>query len=247
MGAVSKRASRRHTEALAIVRGEAKRSNSLVSPKHALLRVSAEDARADSKLRGMDQDFEEAVDAHALDDQEEAEDGIGADGGNIDSQAYYDALLGVLSSVQQSEIKDMPVSSALRHLDEEARTVEIGQNDSNAAAAATAQRGRHFYTTLQDMQDSPFRGMGLLSQEEIQAISTLQKKEDASIRAHILGGESNAPSGHAGQANGSIDVPRRPDQTEEMPADGVGVKTWAGWADASRSGPLYVICRRGFS
>lgn len=138
----------------------------------ALLRVSAEDTRADSKLRGVGQDSEELVDAHALDDQWEEEDGAGASGVDIGSQDYYDAFLGVLSAVRKSEIKDMPVSSALRCLGEEARAVGVEQNDNIAA-----QRGRQFYATLQDIQDSPFRGMGLLSREEVDAVSKLQKKK----------------------------------------------------------------------
>jgi hypothetical protein len=40
-----------------------------------LLRVSVEDARADRKIQGLDQDFEEIVDAHAFGDQREEEDG----------------------------------------------------------------------------------------------------------------------------------------------------------------------------
>ncbi|KAH8659484.1 hypothetical protein BGZ61DRAFT_292883, partial [Ilyonectria robusta] len=74
----------------------------------ALLRVSAEDARADRKLQGLDQDFEEIVDADAFGDQMGEEDGGRADNENIDSQEYYDAFLGVLSAVRRSEIKDMP-------------------------------------------------------------------------------------------------------------------------------------------
>jgi hypothetical protein len=72
----------------------------------------------------MDQDFEEVVDAQALDDQVEEEDGAGArNGGNVGSEDYYDAFLGVLSAVRESEIKDMPVSSALRSLGEGAMAI----------------------------------------------------------------------------------------------------------------------------
>ncbi len=182
-----------------------------------MLRVSAEDARADSKLRGVDQDSEELVDAHALDDQWEEEDGAGASGGDIGSQDYYDAFLGVLSAVRKSEIKDMPVSSALRCLDEEARAVGVEQDDNIAA-----QRGRQFYATLQDIQDSPFRGMGLLSREEVDAVSKLQKKKDASVRAHIQGGTSNEPSAGANAPDGGPEVPRRPTQTVETATNGIG-------------------------
>jgi len=39
-----------------------------------LLHVSADDARVDSKLQGIDQDFKEVVDAHAFGNQEEKKD-----------------------------------------------------------------------------------------------------------------------------------------------------------------------------
>ncbi|KAG7000807.1 ATP-dependent DNA helicase PIF1 [Fusarium oxysporum f. sp. conglutinans] len=77
-----------------------------------LLRVSVEDARADRKIQGLDQDFEEIVDAHAFGDQREEEDGTRADEENTDSQEYYNAFLGVLTAVRRSEIKDMPVSAS---------------------------------------------------------------------------------------------------------------------------------------
>jgi hypothetical protein len=177
----------------------------------ALLRVSAEDARADSKLRGMDQDFEEVVDAQALDDPVEEEDGAGArSGGNAGSEDYYDAFLGVLSAVRESEIRDMPASSALRCLGEGAMAIDMEENDN-----MVAQRGRQFYAALQDIQDSPFRGMGLLSREEIDAVAKLQKKKDASVRAHIQGRESDESSAGADGLDGSPDGPRRPTQTGE--------------------------------
>ena len=81
-----------------------------------------------------------------------------------------------------SKIKDMPVSSALKGLDEEARAIDIEQDNNTAF-----QWGRQFYIILQYIQDSPFRGMGLLSREEIDAISKLQKKEDTSVTADIQG------------------------------------------------------------
>ncbi|KAL6406058.1 hypothetical protein AUP68_10619 [Ilyonectria robusta] len=182
----------------------------------ALLRVSAEDARTDRKLQGLDEDFEEIVDTHAFGDQRE-EEGARVDNENIDSQEYYDAFLGVLSAVRGSEIKDMPVSSAVRCLHEEARAIDMGEDDNTAA-----QRGRQFYTMLQDIQDSPFRGTGLLSREEIDAILKLQKKEDTSVTANIQGRESNASFAHADGPYGRPDVPRQPAQTEETPANGVG-------------------------
>ncbi|KAF6528270.1 hypothetical protein HZS61_008572 [Fusarium oxysporum f. sp. conglutinans] len=176
-----------------------------------------EDARADRKIQGLDQDFEEIVDAHAFGDQREEEDGTRADEENTDSQEYYNAFLGVLTAVRRSEIKDMPVSSVLRCLYEEARAIDMGEDDNTAA-----QRGRQFYTMLQDIQDAPFRGTGLLSREEIDAILKLQKKEDASVTANIQGRESNASSAHADGPHRRPDVPRRPAQTEETLANGVG-------------------------
>ncbi|KNB04789.1 hypothetical protein FOXG_19407 [Fusarium oxysporum f. sp. lycopersici 4287] len=176
-----------------------------------------EDARADRKIQGLDQDFEEIVDAHAFGDQREEEDGTRADEENTDSQEYYNAFLGVLTAARRSEIKDMPVSSVLRCLYEEARAIDMGEDDNTAA-----QRGRQFYTMLQDIQDAPFRGTGLLSREEIDAILKLQKKEDTSVTANIQGRESNASSAHADGPHRRPDVPRRPAQTEETLANGVG-------------------------
>ena len=48
-------------------------------------------------------------------------------------------------------------------------------------------RGRHFYTMLQDLRDSPFRGIKLLSREEIDAVLKVLKKEDSSVTAKIQG------------------------------------------------------------
>lgn len=53
------------------------------------------------------------------------------------------------------------MTSALSCLDEEARAIDAGQ-DGNTAAP----RSRQFYIMLQDIQVSPFRGMGLLSMKE---------------------------------------------------------------------------------
>lgn len=101
---------------------------------------------------------------------------------SLNPQDYYEAFLDVLSAVRGSEIKDMAAISALRRLDEEARAVDPSQDDSTAV-----QRGRHFYTMLQDLQDSPFRSTGLPSREEIDAIWKVQKKEDSSVTAKIQG------------------------------------------------------------
>jgi hypothetical protein len=71
----------------------------------ALLRVSADDARADGKLQGLDQDFDETVDVHVFDKERGDEDVTGADDQNVDAQAYYNAFLGVLSAARASEIR----------------------------------------------------------------------------------------------------------------------------------------------
>jgi hypothetical protein len=60
---------------------------------------------------------------------------------------------------------------------------------------------------LQDLQDSPFRGMGLPSREEIDAILKVQKKEDSTVTAKIQGMQTNPSSAHADEPGGS---PRRP-------------------------------------
>ncbi|EAQ84295.1 predicted protein [Chaetomium globosum CBS 148.51] len=147
-------------------------------------------------------------------DREGDDDGVGLDGGGIDPQAHYEAFLDALSAVRGSEIKDMTATSALRRLDEEARAVDPSQDDSNAA-----QRGRHFYTMLQDLQDSPFRGMGLPSREEIDAVLKVQKKEDSSVTAKIQGRQTNPSSAHAGEPHGS---PRLPVHGCERSPEGVG-------------------------
>ncbi|EAQ92510.1 hypothetical protein CHGG_00745 [Chaetomium globosum CBS 148.51] len=180
----------------------------------ALLRVSADDARADRKLQGLEQENEDVVDGFDFEDREGDDDGVGLDGGGIDPQDHYEAFLDVLSTIQGSEIKDMTATSALRRLDEEARAVDPSQDDNNAA-----QRGRHFYTMLQDLQDSPFRGMGLPSREEIDAVLKVQKKEDSSVTAKIQGRQTNPSSAHAGEPHGS---PRLPIHGCERSPEGVG-------------------------
>ena len=155
----------------------------------ALLRISAEDARADQKLQGIDKDIDEAIDTHALGDQGEEGSGFREDDGRVDVQDSYDAFIGVLSAVRNSEIKDMPVCSDLKRLDREARAVDMGCDTSTMT-----QRDRQFCMMLQDTQDSPLRGLGLLSNDEISVISKIQKKEDANITADIQGKEGDRPS-----------------------------------------------------
>jgi len=64
--------------------------------------------------------------------------------------------------------------------------------------------------------------MGLLSQEEIDAILRFQKKEDGSARANIQGIESNELFAHAGGADATADVPRHPVRTVAASTNDVG-------------------------
>jgi hypothetical protein len=179
-----------------------------------LLRVSAEDARADRKLQGLKHESEDIVEAFDFADEAEDDDGAGANAESTNPQDHYEAFVDILAAVQNSEIKDMAATSTLRDLVEDARAVDARQNDNNAA-----QRGRHFYTMLQDLQDSPFRGMGLPSREEIDGILKVQKKEDSTVTAHIQGRQTNPSSAHGDGPRGS---PRRSGNGEEQPANGVG-------------------------
>ena len=72
---------------------------------------------------------------------------------------------------------------------------------------------------LQDLQSSPFRGIGLPSREEIDAVLKVQKKEDSSVTAKIQGKQTNPSSAHSGEPHAS---PRWPVQGGEGSADGVG-------------------------
>ena len=72
---------------------------------------------------------------------------------------------------------------------------------------------------VQDIQDSPFRDLGLLSRKEIDAVSKLQQKEDASARARIQGRESTESSAGANGHDGSIAVLWRPAQMAETATD----------------------------
>ncbi|KAK3292042.1 uncharacterized protein B0H64DRAFT_307521, partial [Chaetomium fimeti] len=73
----------------------------------ALLRVSADDARADRKLQGLEQESEDVVDGFDFDARAGDDDGVGVDVESIDPQDHYEAFLDVLSAVRRSEIKDM--------------------------------------------------------------------------------------------------------------------------------------------
>jgi hypothetical protein len=56
-----------------------------------LLRVSAQDAQADRKLQGLDQDFENIKDMYFFGDPA-GEGEASSNGGNIDLQDHYDAF-----------------------------------------------------------------------------------------------------------------------------------------------------------
>ena len=157
------------------------------------------------------------ADTHAFEDQGGKEEEGVVEDDNIDSEEHHDAFLGVLSAVRNSEIKDMPVISELNSLDEQARVIDLGGENR-----VVTQRGRQFYTMLQDVQSSPFRGIGLLSREEIDAISKVQKKENASVTANIHGKDSNGLSTHISELDGSPNLLWQRAYTEEAPTNGVG-------------------------
>lgn len=125
---------------------------------------------------------------------------------------YYNTFLEVLSSVEESEIKSMPVSLALRCLEREVRASGIGRGICTAA-----QEGRQFYSTDEDVQTSPFQGMGHLSEEDIDVISKIQKREDANITANIQG-KGNNVSVRAGRLHTGLHVSQQSPQTINMPA-----------------------------
>ena len=112
----------------------------------------------------------------------------GDDGPQVGDEAsslrdYYEAFTGVLASVQASDNRAVGIGSSLRHLSEE---VEARSADEVVAAEP---RGRRFYTALQETEDGPLRGLGLLSREEVDGVTKLQRKEDAVITAGLQGGD----------------------------------------------------------
>jgi hypothetical protein len=64
--------------------------------------------------------------------------------------------------------------------------------------------------------------MGLLSREEIDAVSKFQKKEDDSVTANIRGEQSNVSSAHTSGPDGSPNVPRPLLDTGEAVSNRVG-------------------------
>lgn len=155
----------------------------------ALLRASADDAAADRKHRGFDQDFEEIVDPQALGGAGPEEDGTTMEDESRERHRYWNAFLDVLSgAARRSSIKDMSISSALRSLSEDAEAVEqSGAGTGEDGMVTEKSRGGRFYTELQDIQDAPLRGVGLLGREEVVGITKAQKNEDANITAGIQG------------------------------------------------------------
>ena len=89
-------------------------------------------------------------------------------------------------------MKDMVVTRALRALNQEVGSVDIGGILQGEESPAGPHRGRGFYRYLQDVQNSPLRSIGLLGLEEVEGIAKLQRKEDSSIKAgtHGAGGEN---------------------------------------------------------
>ncbi len=96
--------------------------------------------------------------------------------------------------------------------------MDVGQGDG-----AAAQRGRQFYMVLQDIQDSPFRAVGLLSQET-DAISKLQKKENASTTTNIQGRESAMMSVYADEPDRRPDLLRHIIQPKQTSINGVALE-----------------------
>ncbi|KAK8118347.1 uncharacterized protein PG998_002973 [Apiospora kogelbergensis] len=80
------------------------------------------------------------------------------------------------------------LSDRLRSLNENAEAVEEAGGGTGEDDTVTGQsRGRRFYTELQDIQDAPLRGAGLLGREEVVGITRAQKKEDGDITADLQG------------------------------------------------------------
>ncbi|KAK8869384.1 hypothetical protein PGQ11_007962 [Apiospora arundinis] len=160
------------------------------------LRASAEDAAADRKHRGFDQDFEEAIDPQAFGGAGAEQDRADSEEESRERQEYWNAFLDTLSgAARRSSIKDMAISSALRSLNEDAEAIEeAGAETDEDGRVIEQSRGRRFYTELQDVQDAPLRGVGLLGREEMVGIMKAQKKEDANITAGIQGaGRGDVP------------------------------------------------------
>ncbi|KAK8869416.1 ATP-dependent DNA helicase PIF1 [Apiospora arundinis] len=88
-----------------------------------LLRVSSDDATADRKLRGLDEDFEELVDIGPLGDLPEEGSGLGLAEKTPELREYWDAFSEVLcTAASKSNMKDMAVTRALRALTQEIPT-----------------------------------------------------------------------------------------------------------------------------
>ncbi|KAK8121490.1 Helitron helicase-like domain at N-terminus-domain-containing protein [Apiospora kogelbergensis] len=158
-----------------------------------LLRVSSDDATANQKLRGLDEDFEGLVDIGPLGDLPEEGSGVSFIDETPELREYWNAFSEVLcAAASRGNMKDMVVTRALRALNQEVGSVDIGSILQGEESPAGPHRGRGFYRYLQDVQNSPLRSIGLLGLEEVEGIAKLQRKEDSSIKAgtHGAGGEN---------------------------------------------------------
>lgn len=184
----------------------------------ALLRASAEDARADRKLQGRAGGIEEPVDNDGFFGEERGDDGFAADSA-IGPDDCYHTILNIVGKIGQSGTKNLPATSDVRQLYEELRSRGAIQIEPTAT-----RRGAEFYRTLQDQQESPLRGVGLLGREEIDAVYTLQKKMDKRIVANIEGqGTDEFAAGTDGrQFRLDAGLPTPP-STQKAPRPGVGM------------------------
>ncbi|KAK8093142.1 uncharacterized protein PG998_014543 [Apiospora kogelbergensis] len=184
----------------------------------ALLRVSVEDAAANRKLRGLNEDFEDTIDTQATREPGFDDVDYTDEDGAKERQACWDAFVDVLSTAGWgSSIKDLPVGAALQSLGEEADAADaVGTNDLGVGGVAESHRGRWFYTELQDIQESPLRGFGLLGREEVAGIEKRQRKEDADVVARIRGASDEDASAAPDQGRASVLAPRQKHESVEM-------------------------------
>ncbi|KAK6841034.1 ATP-dependent DNA helicase PIF1 [Apiospora arundinis] len=109
----------------------------------ALLRVSADDASADRRLQGLEEDVDdEWIEAYAPGEPGEGEDGGAPEMEWAEAQDYHDAVVAVLSAVRAGEIKNMAVGSALAYLEDELRAAASAggraEDGGDGGAGATA-------------------------------------------------------------------------------------------------------------
>jgi hypothetical protein len=128
------------------------------------------------------------------------EDGARTDKENLSTQDYYNAFLDVLSSVRGGEIRDMPVSSALGFLEEEARAVDVGEDD-NALTSGVDNFIRRYKIFKIHLSGGWASSAGRKSMRYGNS-----RKRDASARANIQG---NVSATYSDGPDGGSDVPRR--------------------------------------